>query len=260
MLSFLKQNKVPKDIKTLRSDLLDFIKEQLKKAESGEGENIRGLQLYINCDDQCKFLYEGAVHVNDAEKFREEVQKIADDFAISIPAGWMLQVMFDEEAPEEAIQSSKLDVSLFVSTKQKPSVHKEVTAFVKVLNGEAEQSIYTLYSNKKKINIGREKTAQIAEGYLRQNQIAFPDNSNNKSNKSISRQHAHIEWSEEKGEFCLYADEGGIPPANKVKVKSEDGQEIKLTTTGIGYHLKEGDQIILGESALLKFSYTLNEA
>jgi hypothetical protein len=256
MLSFLKQNKAPKDIKTLRSDLLDFIKDQLKKAESGEGENIKGLQLYINCDDQYKFLYEGAVYTNDQERFREEVQKIADDFAIGLPAEWMLQVMFDEEVPQEAIQSSMLDVSLFVSTKQKPSVHKEITAYIKVLNGEAEQSVYTIHSTKKKINIGREKNVQLTDGYLRQNQIAFPDNSNNKSNKSISRQHAHIEWSEEKAEFCLYADEGGIPPANKIKVRSESGQEIKLTTTGIGYHLKEGDQIILGESALLEFSYS----
>ena len=31
MLNFLKQNKSPKDIKTLRNDLLDFIKDQLKK-------------------------------------------------------------------------------------------------------------------------------------------------------------------------------------------------------------------------------------
>ena len=56
--------------------------------------------------------------------------------------------------------------------------------------------------------------------------------------------------------FFLYADEGGIPPANKVKVKPEKGQEVKLITTEVGYHLKEGDQIILGESALLEFSYS----
>ena len=98
--------------------------------------------------------------------------------------------------------------------------------------------------------------AQVADGYLRQNQIAFPDSSSNKSNRSVSRQHAHIEWSEEFAAFFLYADEGGIPPSNKIKVKPEHGQEVRLITTEIGYHLKEGDQIILGESALLEFSYT----
>ena len=61
----------------------------------------------------------------------------------------------------------------FISTKQKPSIHKEATAYLKVLNGEAEQPVYTLHSSTKKINIGREKKVQIADGYLRQNQIAF---------------------------------------------------------------------------------------
>ena len=254
MMNLLKQ-KSAKDIKTLRSDILDFIKEQLKKAESGEGENIKGLVLYIFCDAQYKYLYDGALHVQDQEKFKDEVQKIADDFAIALPATWQLQIIFDEPVPPEAIKSSDIDVALFVSTKQKPSIHKDAVAYIKVLNGEAEQTVYTLQSSNKKINIGREKTVQAADGYLRQNQIAFPDNSANKSNRSVSRQHAHIEWSEESGAFCLYADEGGIPPSNKIKVKPEHGQEVRLITTEIGYHLKEGDQIILGESALLEFSY-----
>jgi len=253
-MNLLKQ-KSAKDIKTLRSDILDFIKEQLKKAESGEGENIKGLVLYIFCDAQYKYLYDGALHVQDQEKFKDEVQKIADDFAIALPATWQLQIIFDEPVPPEAIKSSDIDVALFVSTKQKPSIHKDAVAYIKVLNGEAEQTVYTLQSSNKKINIGREKTVQAADGYLRQNQIAFPDNSANKSNRSVSRQHAHIEWSEESGAFCLYADEGGIPPSNKIKVKPEHGQEVRLITTEIGYHLKEGDQIILGESALLEFSY-----
>ena len=58
--------------------------------------------------------------------------------------------------------------------------------------------------------------------------------------------------------FFLFTDEGGIPPANKIKVKPEHGQEIKLMTTEIGHQLKEGDQVILGESALLEFSYSAN--
>lgn len=254
MLNFLK-NKSPKDIKTLKSDILDFIKQQLKKAEGGEGENIKGLQLYVTATTQDKFLYEGALNINQQEKFKEEIQKIADDFAIDLPENWFLQITFEEEVPPEAIQSSDLDLALFISTKQKPAVYKEAVAYIKILNGEAEQPVYTIYSSNKKINIGREKNVQVADGYLRQNQIVFPDNSSHKSNKSISRQHAHIEWSEELAAFFLYADEGGIPPANKIKVKPEHGQEVRLITTEIGYHLKERDQIILGESALLEFSY-----
>jgi hypothetical protein len=255
MLNLFKQNK-PKDIKALRSEIIDFIKVQLKKAESGEGGNIKGLQLYITCDPQDKFLYEGALYIEDQNKFKEEVQKVADDFAIALPENWLLQIVSDEPTPPEAIQSSDVGIALFISTKQKPSVHKEAVAYIKVLNGEAEETVYTIHSSNKKINIGREKKVQLADGYLRQNQIAFPDISNNKSNKSISRQHAHIEWNDESAAFFLFADEGGIPPSNKVKVKPEQGQEIKLITTEIGHQLKEGDQVMLGESALLEFSYS----
>lgn len=255
MLNFLKQNKAPKDVKTLRSNLLDFIKDQLKKAE-GEGADIKGMHLFINCNAQDKFLYDSALFINNPDQFKDEIQKIADDFDIDLPAGWQMQIICDDEVPPEAIKSSSLEAALFISTKQKPSIRRESVAYLKVLNGEADKAVYTLKSSGKKINIGREKSVQLADGYLRQNQIAFPDGSNNKSNKSISRQHAHIEWSEELGAFFLYADEGGIPPANKVKVKPEKGAEIKLITTEVGYHLKEGDQIILGESALLEFSYS----
>ena len=81
MLSFLKKDKQPKDVKMLRSDLLDFIKSQLKKAE-GEGADIKGMHLYINCDAQDKFIYDSAVYINNTEQFKEEVQRIADDFDI----------------------------------------------------------------------------------------------------------------------------------------------------------------------------------
>jgi hypothetical protein len=256
MLNFLKQK--PKDIKSLRSEILDFIKVQLKRAESGEGENIKCLQLYVTCNAQDKFLYEGALYVENENKFKEEVQKIADDFAIELPANWLLQIIFNEPVPSEAIISADTEVALFVSTKQKRSAYKEAVAYIKVLNGEAEQPVYTIHSSNKKINIGREKNVHVVGGYFRQNQIAFPDNSSNKSNRSVSRQHAHIEWNEESGVFYLFADEGGIPPSNKLKVKPEHEQEIKLITTEIGHQLKEGDQIILGESALLEFSYSAN--
>ena len=255
MLSFLNEKRSSKDIKTLRSDILDFIKEQLKKAESGEGQNIKGLQLYINCDAKDKFVYEGAVYVNSPDKFKEEVQKIADDFAIDLPVSWSLHFMFDEDVPEEVIRSMQLQMALFIQTKQKPSVHKEAVAYLKVLGGETEQAVYVLHSSNKKINIGREKNVQAEDGYLRQNQIVFSGDSNNKSNQSVSRRHAHIEWNAEQSAFFLYADEVGIPPGNKIKIKPEKGPEVRLITTGIGHHLREGDQVILGASALLEFSY-----
>lgn len=255
MLDFLKPQK-PKDIKLIRSHILDFIKDQLKKAEGGEGGNIRGLQLYVTCDGVDKYLYESALFINEPARFKEEeVQKIADDFDIALPHDWILEILFDENPPVETIKANDVDVSLFISTQTRKAIHKEKNAVIKILHGEAEKEMYQINSKTERINIGRENKVHTADGFYRENTIAFPDSSNNKSNKSVSRQHAHIEWDEDMSAFFLYADEGGVPPSNKIKVKSKNGEEKRLLTTKIGHHLLNGDQIILGESALLEFNY-----
>lgn len=246
----------PKDVKGIRSSLLQFIKEQLQKAEGGEGSNIKGLCLYITCNEAEKHLYEAAVYADEQDRFKEEeLQKIADDYAIALPDTWSLEFEFTAVAPPEAIPANDVDAALFISTKKKPAVHKEATAYVKVLNGEAEKEVYTITSGNRKFNIGREKKAQTPDGFYRENFIAFPASSNNESNRSISRQHAHIQWDAESGCFYLFANEGGIPPLNKLKVRTPSGKMEKIQTTEFGHRLEEGDQIMLGESAVLEFSY-----
>lgn len=255
MLDFLKQQK-PQDVKLIRSYILDFIKDQLKKTEGGEGKNIRGLQLYVTCNENDKYLYESALFINEPDKFKdEEVQKIADDFAIDLPVDWSMEIIFNEDVPLETIRSNKVDVALFISTQKKKAIHKEKNAVIKVLSGEAEKEFYSINSKTDRINIGRENKTHTADGFFRENNIAFPDSSNNKSNRSVSRQHAHIEWNEDAAAFLLFADEGGIPPNNKIKVRSEDGNITRLLSTEVGHTLRNCDQIILGESALLEFKY-----
>lgn len=244
----------PRDIKGIRNALLQFIKDQLQKAEGGEGSNIRGLYLYITCRPEDKHLYEAAIYADEQNRFKDdEVQKIADDYAISLPANWTLQSSFVDSAPSEAIKSAGVDVSLFISTKRKPKIHAASTATILILHGEAEKSEYNITSTTGKINIGREKKVQTAEGFYRENYIAFPGNSKHESNRSVSREHAHIEWDVEAGAFYIFADQGGIPPHNKMKVRTKEGTPIKLQTTQIGHRLQAGDQIVLGESAAFEF-------
>jgi hypothetical protein len=254
MLTFFKENQ-PKDVKGIRSALLQFIKEQLQKAEGGEGGNIKGMCLYITCAETDKHLYDSAVYAEEEDRFKtEEIQKIADDFAIDLPENWTFETSFGQ-APPEAVEAVNIDAALFISTRNKPLVHKEATAYLRVMNGEAEQEVYTINSSDGKINIGREKKVQTADGFFRENKIAFPDNSSNEGNRSVSRQHAHIEWDAACGTFCLYADEGGIPPMNKMKVRDAEGNIVKVQTTEIGHQLQQGDQIMLGQSVVLEFSY-----
>jgi pSer/pThr/pTyr-binding forkhead associated (FHA) protein len=252
MFDFLKS--YPKDIKGIRGALVQFIKDRLQKAEGGEGSNIRGLYLYITCRPEDKHLYEAAIYADEENRFKdEEVQKIADDYAIDLPSNWTFQISFVDTAPSEALKAPDTDAALFISTKKKPKIHAASTAYIKVLNGEAEKPVYTITSSGGKINIGREKKAQTAEGFYRENQIAFPGTSRHESNRSVSREHAHIEWDAEAGAFYIFADEGGTPPNNKMKVRTVGGTPVKLQTIQVGHRLQEGDQVILGESALLEF-------
>jgi hypothetical protein len=247
------------DAKSIRDRLLHFIKEQLQRVEGGEGSNIKGLHLFIACSNVEKYMYESAVYFDEQDKFKnDEVQKIADDFAIDLPENWIMEIVFSEDIPAEAVKVPGLEAALFIQTRKRTLI-KSATAYIKVLGGEAEKEVYTITSTSGKVTIGREKKVQTPDGFFRENVIAFPATSKNESNRFVSRQHAHIEWDNDSGSFLLFADEGGIPPRNKVKLRSEKGELEKLQTMEFGHQLKEGDQIILGDSAVLEFSYSAGE-
>jgi hypothetical protein len=203
-------------------------------------------------------MYEAAVYLEEPDKFKEEIQRIADDFALELPANWVLELNFNTERPAEAGLLKDLDVAIFIRTKDH-ILQKEGEGYLRILSGEAEKKEYHFTSKDGMINIGRERNIQVDEGFFRYNHIAFPGNSDQEPNRYISRQHAHIEWNNEKGSFMIFADEGGIPPGNKIKIRSAGNESlIKLNSTHIGHQLGEGDQIILGESAVVEFSYKAN--
>ena len=77
MFDFFKQkNEASRpDVKTIRHELLNFIKEQLQRWE-GEGSHIKGMQLFL-VEGEEKELMETAVYYHEPGRFQqEEVQKI----------------------------------------------------------------------------------------------------------------------------------------------------------------------------------------
>jgi hypothetical protein len=262
MMDFFKQTTPdkPQDVKMIRDTLLQFIKERLKKVEGGEGSNIKGLHLFIASREEEKHIYESAIYLEEPQRFKdEEVQRIADDFAIELPENWAMEITFVDELPPEAIKIPNIDAALFIQTRSQV-IQKEAVAYIRVLNGEAEKEVYAIHSKDGCINIGREKKTPGSDGFMRINHIAFPGESQHESNKYISRQHAHSQFDNDTGHFILFADEGGVPPRNKIKVRSvQDATAIKIFSTSIGHMLQDGDQIMLGESAIIQFSYTDKE-
>jgi hypothetical protein len=255
-MNLFSDKKKPRDVKSIRDCLLQCIKEELRKAEGGEGGHIKGIHLFLSPAPEDRHLFEAALFTEEEGRFRnEEVQRIADDYAIDLPSGWELESSFVDSIPPEATPVAQLPAGLFIRT-QKRAIAKAATAYLRVLNGEAEQASYEIHSSDGPITIGREKKAQGSDGFFRINTIAFPGTSQHESNKFISRQHAHIRFDNDSGLFLLYADEGGVPPRNKVKVRTGGAAEpVKLYSTQVGHPLREGDQVMLGESAILEFSY-----
>ena len=253
---FNREDTKPDDAKGYRDALLRFIKEELQKLEGGEGSHVRGLNLYIASTPEEQHLYESAVYLHDSGRFRAEIQKIADDYAIELPAGWQLEVLFTDELPPNTRKMELLAASLLIRTKQ-TSLPLSASCRISVLNGKAEKDEYLLNSEQGTFTIGRDKKAQMEDGFFRINDIAFPSESSDPANRYISRQHAHIRWDKQSGCFLLYADEGGVPPRNKVKVKSRTSEElVKLHSVDIGHRLQDGDQVIIGETAVLEFRYS----
>jgi hypothetical protein len=252
------QDEKPADVKRIRDEILIFIKERLKKLQGGEGQNIKGIQVYVACQPDDRSLYESALYFDETDRFKnEEVQRLADDYAVDLPAEWTMEILFQENLPKEAVKIPGVDAALFIVTR-KTAVQKTSTAYIKIRSGHAEKAEYPISSSSGRVCIGREKKVLTSGGFYRENNIAFTGSSD--ANKFVSRQHAHIEFDNDSGCFILYADEGGVPPRNKMKVRSlQNDQPVKLYSTGIGHRLQEGDQILLGESALLEFSYKPDE-
>ncbi len=175
MFNFFKQgiDSHPQDAKVLRDALLRFLKENLQQLEGGEGRHINGLQLFVACSDAQRHLYEAAVYQQEPGRFQADVQRIADDFAIELPPSWTMDIPFVDSLPAEAIKSADLDVALFIRTRS-ASQQAVTTGYIRVLSGEAEQQAYTITSTNGVITIGREKTTQADDGFVRINTIAFP--------------------------------------------------------------------------------------
>ncbi|RYY99525.1 MAG: FHA domain-containing protein [Chitinophagaceae bacterium] len=253
LFNWNKNESPARDAKSIREELLYAIRQKLASVEGGEGSHIRGITLYLAPPPELRPEYEAAVYYGQEERFRQEVARIADNYAIDLPAQWTLEAEFAETLPPDATPVPGQPAGIWIATATK-AAPANATAQVLVLQGEAEQARYELRARDGRINIGREKNVQQHDGFLRVNAICFPPASTNEANKYVSRQHAHIQFDEAMGQFLLFADEGGVPPQNKVKVKGcGDANAIKLQSTAVPHLLRDGDQIMLGHSALLEF-------
>ncbi|RYY89672.1 MAG: FHA domain-containing protein [Chitinophagaceae bacterium] len=241
------------DAKSIRDDLVYAIRTRLAAFQGAEARGLRAITLYLAPQPAERATYEAAILVHEPGSFRTEVARAAQDFDLSLPENWELKTEFCTSLPTEAIPVDGHAAAMLLQTGQRPGPAVQ-SARLRVLSGDTGQEEYQLQPDTSRVNIGREARVQLPDGFVRINTIAFSGESESETNRFVSRQHAHIRYDASLGQFLLFADGGGLPPHNKTKVKGVGSETaIKLQSAEVPHLLRNGDQIMLGHSALLEF-------
>jgi hypothetical protein len=139
-----------------------------------------------------------------------------------------------------------LTVETFLVGPKTAPVAAPQVATLTVLKGQAEPPHLTLKS--RRINLGRSQQVIQANGPSRLNDIAFLEA--DAIGLTVSRQHAHIDFEYDAGEYRLFNDRiyKGADNCNLYLLR--EGQTIPVHRGGHGALLRTGDEIHLGQAVL----------
>ncbi|MGA8030745.1 MAG: FHA domain-containing protein [Bryobacteraceae bacterium] len=164
------------------------------------------------------------------------------------PAGLQVEMRTNPKMPargehwlsiETAMQQAETAVQL--SRARKP-------AKLLVIHGTANHSQISL--DKARINIGRTAEVYRAAGPSRRNDLAFSED--NEINRTVSREHAHILYSQKTGEYRLINDRSYKGEANCGIWIVREGLSQPVHRSARGTVLKNGDEVHLG-TAVIRF-------
>jgi hypothetical protein len=102
---------------------------------------------------------------------------------------------------------------------------------------------------KPRLHIGREVDVYRNGGIHRRNDLAFVEDS--EANRSVSREHAHIDYDKKTGEYRLFNDRSYAPGADCGTRIVRDGVSREVPRDTRGTRLEPGDEIHLGRAILL---------
>jgi hypothetical protein len=132
-----------------------------------------------------------------------------------------------------------------------PASSARKAARLSVVKGAANEKDVTL--SKTRTNIGRTVDVYRADGPSRRNDLAFTEE--NEISRSVSREHAHILFDKQTGEYRLYNDRRPKPATKDSGCGLwilRDGLSLEVHHNTRGTSLQPGDEIHLGR-AVVKF-------
>ncbi len=116
---------------------------------------------------------------------------------------------------------------------------------------EGDTNTPEVHLNKARINIGRVVDVYRSEGLFRRNDLAFE--ADTEINRSVSREHAHIQYNRASGEYRLFNDrwyERG-PHGDCATWIVRDGMSQEVHRTSRGTKLEPGDEIRFGRVVVM---------
>jgi hypothetical protein len=183
--------------------------------------------------------------------FEQEVRKSLVKAECKYPEDLEVAVSVSDELPGPE------GIWLWIETetqKRRPKAAVRRAAKLTVIEGKANRNDVPL--EKRRINIGRTINVYRNEGLSRRNDLAFTEETD--INRTVSREHAHVEYDETGGHYRIYNDrwytrnEKGEGSCGIWIVR--DGLSREVHRNERGTRLESGDEIHLGK-AVLRFSY-----
>jgi hypothetical protein len=124
------------------------------------------------------------------------------------------------------------------------------SAVGKLVVREGTANVPEVRLDKARTNIGRVVDVYRAEGLFRRNDLAFAEDT--EMNRSVSREHAHIQFDRVTGEYRLYNDRW-YPRPNSGECGTwivRDGMSQEVHRTSRGTKLETGDEIHFGQAVV----------
>jgi pSer/pThr/pTyr-binding forkhead associated (FHA) protein len=233
------------ELAEIRLAVLDAVKSRSHRS-SGKSvfpHNLVRIELLGVPEDQAPIFQSDFLGDYLAGELRTSLKRSGYRF----PNDLQVEIVTTPRLPGEKENWLSVETAFEERKPERPAAHLQ-PAKLFVLAGTANQS--ELEVSKARTNIGRTEEVFRQEGPSRRNDLAFTEE--NEINRTVSREHAHILYSQKSGEYRIFNDRWYKGQSNCALWIVRDGLSQPVHRSVRGTMLQAGDEIHLG-NAVLRF-------
>lgn len=242
-------NRLSKDAPELAEIRLAVLEAAKEKSHRASGKNVFPYNL-VRIRLRGIPEEQGAVFRSEflSTYFAQELRASLARSSYRFPEDLCVEFDTTPDLPVEREPWLEVETGMQPRESAEPAPRPRRTARLLVVHGVANQPEFSL--EKTRTNIGRTAEVFRGSGPSRRNDLAFTEE--NEINRTVSREHAHILFSQKTGEYRLFNDRTYKGDGNCGLWIVRDGLSQPVHRGTRGTILKSGDEIHLG-GAVLRF-------